>query len=272
MSAPPYMRFYWGDYHHGTRRLRTAAQHGAYLLLIGELWDAGGKLDADEQNLASLALCTPDEWAQMRDLILPFFHIARGKLTHKRVSAELEQYASTVEKRKLAGKRGGLSSDGKDKGISQANAKQMPSKSTHNQNQNQNQNQIEEEDDDSACAPDWNLRLEEAKAVGADGIDLTSPSLHSYRDLRALCEPAKGEACSWDDVIEAVRVRAHKAAQQGPKLRSWTWITDQALSFRDRRLAGLRDVSAVATGPPPSGFMAQLEADRAEARRRVLNG
>ena len=72
MSAPPYMKLFWGDYHKATRHLRRD-QHGAYFLLIGEAWRLGGSLPDDDDLLAAWALCTPEEWAPMKPIIMAFF-------------------------------------------------------------------------------------------------------------------------------------------------------------------------------------------------------
>lgn len=124
MSAPPYMKLYWGDYFRDTRRLVGAREHGAYLLLLGEMWTQGGSLPVDDEILARLALCSHDEWAQIAPAVLSFFKTSRGKLTQKRLTAELSKYDDTIRKRKEAGKRGGLASHGKDSGNGPANAKQ----------------------------------------------------------------------------------------------------------------------------------------------------
>lgn len=125
MSGPPYMKMFWGDYRSDTPHLRKASEHGAYLLLIGALWSAGGKLSADDSTLASIACCTPKEWAALRPLIIPFFKLSRGRLTHKRVTAELEKYRDKIGKLKTAGKAGSQARAGKHRGNSAANAKQM---------------------------------------------------------------------------------------------------------------------------------------------------
>lgn len=129
MSAPPYMRLYWGDYSRKTRHLKRAAEHGAYLMLIGALWDGGGKLPADDDTLASHAMLTPKEWASMKAKIMPFFKVSRGFLTQARVTEELAKYRDTSGKRKQAGKAGGRASRGKDGGNGEANALQMPTQS-----------------------------------------------------------------------------------------------------------------------------------------------
>lgn len=129
MSAPPYMRLYWGDYSRKTRHLKTAADHGAYLLLIGALWDNGGKLPADDETLAAHALCTPEQWAEMKPRLLPFFDVRRGKISQARVTEELDRYKTTSGKRKVAGKTGGEARAEKQRGNRQAIATRLPPKS-----------------------------------------------------------------------------------------------------------------------------------------------
>lgn len=129
------MKFFWGDYFRDTRRLNRL-EHSAYLLLLGEMWVQGGKLPMDDAILARCAVCTPEEWAEVKPTVLGFFKIARGTLTQKRVTEEMAKYGDTVRKRKLAGKAGGKAggksgsnvTDGKDEGNPQANAKQNPTK------------------------------------------------------------------------------------------------------------------------------------------------
>lgn len=126
------MKLFWGDYHKATRHL-TRDQHGAYFLLIGEAWRLGGALPDNDAVLAAWALCTPTEWGLMKPTIMAFFVLRRRKWTHDRVRAELAVYETISRQRKQAGKRGGSVKHGKNKGNSQANAKQA----RHNQNQNQ---------------------------------------------------------------------------------------------------------------------------------------
>lgn len=121
------MKLFWGDYHKATRHL-TRDQHGAYFLLIGEAWRMGGCLPNDDELLALWALCTTDEWFDMKGTILSFFTFRRGKWVHDRVRDELAKYESTSRKRKLAGKTGGSASAGKDTANPQAIAKQLPTK------------------------------------------------------------------------------------------------------------------------------------------------
>ncbi len=106
MSAPPYMKLYVADYLGDTHHL-SVVEHGAYLLLLMAMWRAGGSLPSADANLAKLARCTPDQWAEIRDGVLAFFRRRGGRITHKRIAAEMAKYESTSGKRSVAGKRGG---------------------------------------------------------------------------------------------------------------------------------------------------------------------
>lgn len=102
--SPLFMPLWVKDYLAGTRHLRSAAQHGAYLLLILGLWEAGGRLAADDATLAGHACCTAEEWAVLKPSVLPFFRVSRGRLTHKRVSAELAKACGKLAVASKAGK------------------------------------------------------------------------------------------------------------------------------------------------------------------------
>jgi uncharacterized protein YdaU (DUF1376 family) len=121
------MKLYWGDYFRDTRRLNRL-HHSAYLLILGEMWIQGGNLPADDAELASIALCTPDEWDEIKGVVMAFFKVSRGKITQKRLSAEMAKYNDTKRKRKLAGQKGGSVSYGKGEGNRQAIAKQLATK------------------------------------------------------------------------------------------------------------------------------------------------
>jgi uncharacterized protein YdaU (DUF1376 family) len=105
------MRLYWGDYHRDTGHLNRG-EHGAYLMLLSAMWARDGKLPNDDAALAKFALCTAAEWAEIKPTILAFFKVSRGKLTHKRIAAELAKYENTLCKRKEAGRKGGKASHG----------------------------------------------------------------------------------------------------------------------------------------------------------------
>ena len=103
MSAPPFMPLYIGEYFADTRHL-TRGEHGAYFLLLTSMWRAGGKLPSDDIRLARLALCTPDEWAEIKSTLMEFFTVSGAHITQKRLSIELGKYDRRVEGAKKAGK------------------------------------------------------------------------------------------------------------------------------------------------------------------------
>lgn len=169
MSAPPYMRLYWGDYSRKTRHLKKAAEHGAYLLLIGALWDAGGKLPADDASLAGHALLTPKEWAAMRPKIMAFFRVVRGQITQKRVTEELANYRATSSARKKAGKRGSQVTNGKHTASGAAIADHLPT-----QSESTSEGRLE-----GSKKPSNTTRRErpEARADGASGLRVVEGGL-----------------------------------------------------------------------------------------------
>lgn len=103
MSAPPYMPMYVADYHADTTHLGRG-EHGAYLLLLMAMWRAGGRLPSDDARLARLAMCTPDEWTEIRPTIMEFFKRRGGHITHKRISLEMAKYENRIVRSKRGGK------------------------------------------------------------------------------------------------------------------------------------------------------------------------
>jgi uncharacterized protein YdaU (DUF1376 family) len=95
--SPPWMPLYIADYRLDTARL-SAAEHGAYLLLIMEYW-AAGSLPADDRQLARIAAMTDREWKAARPAVQRFFY---DGWKHKRIDAELSKAASTISKRRAA--------------------------------------------------------------------------------------------------------------------------------------------------------------------------
>lgn len=85
-------------------------------------------------------------------------------------------------------------------------------------------------------AIDWRARVDEATEAGGDALDRTSTGLMHAKDLRALCEPASGEPCQWDEVLDAIRMCAARAKTRGKPIRSWSWVREDALALRDKRL------------------------------------
>jgi uncharacterized protein YdaU (DUF1376 family) len=94
----------------------TAAEHGAYLLLIMKYWREDG-LPADEALIRRYAKLSVEQWAESRDVLAALFE---DGWRHKRIDAELQKASEIIEKRKAAGKSTQF------KGKSAASAEQMP--------------------------------------------------------------------------------------------------------------------------------------------------
>jgi uncharacterized protein YdaU (DUF1376 family) len=109
MSARPktrWMPMYWASYWTDTGHL-TAAQHGAYLNLIGRYWMAGEPLPDNNAALARLACMTVAEWRTNRTVIEAFFEVANGVWRHTRIDKELEHANRILQAKQDAGKLGG---------------------------------------------------------------------------------------------------------------------------------------------------------------------
>ncbi len=76
----------------------TAAEHGAYMLLIMTYWRDGG-LPADERHIARIARMSKDEWAESRDMLASYF---KEGWRHTRIDEELAKADEIIEKRRNA--------------------------------------------------------------------------------------------------------------------------------------------------------------------------
>ena len=90
MAAPPWMPLYVADYLADTRHL-SAAEHGAYLLLLMHQWQHGGIPD-DPRKLARIACCLPHQFAKIWPQLRSFFGSQDGGLlVNKRLLAEMRK-------------------------------------------------------------------------------------------------------------------------------------------------------------------------------------
>jgi len=117
MSSPAWMPLDIDAYLSDTLHL-SAAEHGAYMLLIMRYWKDGG-LPADERMIARFARLSTEQWADSRDVLAAFFEPG---WKHKRIDAELAKAAEIIGKRKSAAMQ--------KHSKSSAHAEQVQSKST----------------------------------------------------------------------------------------------------------------------------------------------
>lgn len=103
MAALPYIQLYVADYLADTAHL-TAAQNGAYLLLIFNYWQRGKPLDNRNDRLANVARMSNEEWQQNKEIIAEFFEVDGDTWHHARIDADLEDVLAKSTKSSAAGK------------------------------------------------------------------------------------------------------------------------------------------------------------------------
>jgi uncharacterized protein YdaU (DUF1376 family) len=129
-NADAWMPLWIGDYLADTMHL-TAAQHGAYLLLLMAHWRRRDGLPNDPDFLRQTARCTEAEWNEnpnkaglsIAQAMLTFFEVRDGKLIHKRLLAERVKADTRYAKLSAAGRKGGKA------GLSNAQARLKQSQS-----------------------------------------------------------------------------------------------------------------------------------------------
>jgi uncharacterized protein YdaU (DUF1376 family) len=114
MSERPFMQLYVSDFV-GDTLLLSAEQIGVYLLLLIALWNAGGELPDDDTKLSRVSRLTVHRWREVWIELAPFFEVKNGRITHGRLTKELQKSAGKSAARATAGKRGGEAKALKDK-------------------------------------------------------------------------------------------------------------------------------------------------------------
>lgn len=188
MSNRAWMPLHIDDYIRDTDHL-SAAEHGAYLLLIMKYWRDGGLPD-DEALIRRYAKLTREQWAESRDVLSALFE---DGWKHKRIDAELQKAAEIVEKRKAAGKATQFT------GKSSANAEhlpehvpeQVPSKSTAPLTFNQEDTVANATD--AGASTDWRDQLWRAGLHSL--IRQTGATERAARQLLGKWSKAAGDDC-----------------------------------------------------------------------------
>lgn len=103
MKVDIFMPWFFGDYIKDTADL-TAEEHGAYMLLLGHMWNRGGRLPADPERLSRLAAVTAKRWAGVWATIGRFFDEDGGEITQRRLAAELSKALDLRAEASRAGK------------------------------------------------------------------------------------------------------------------------------------------------------------------------
>lgn len=80
-----FMPMYWNDYDVDTAHLETAAEHGAYLLLIAHYWRRGQPIPDSDNLLSRLTKQSMENWLEMKPTICGFFDYQDGFWRHEGV-------------------------------------------------------------------------------------------------------------------------------------------------------------------------------------------
>lgn len=116
-----WMPLYVADYLADTTHL-SAAEHGAYLLLIMAYWQSGAALPDEDAKLARIARMTPKEWRAARPTVAEFFTVGDGVWRHGRIDGELAKAERITDQKRAAGRasaerRGQREGNGRSTGV-----------------------------------------------------------------------------------------------------------------------------------------------------------
>jgi uncharacterized protein YdaU (DUF1376 family) len=248
------MPLYIADYRLDTARL-SAAEHGAYLLLIMEYW-ASGSLPDDDRQLARIACMTDREWKAAKPIVRGFF---QDGWKHHRIDAELAKAEDKHKRRAAAGSAGGNAKAAKAKPPS--NASSNATASVHSNALPSSPDLGSSGDDASAPKAILDRMTEELAQAGGKALNWTVAGLF------VLSVPIgwKQQGCDWQlDVLPTI---AAVSARAGPSsIASWSYFTRAVTEARDRRTKPLPEIE-VRHDNPGSSKPAMLDAaDRLIAR------
>jgi uncharacterized protein YdaU (DUF1376 family) len=170
MAELPCMPLWWDAYLSDTTHL-TCTEHGAYLLILGAMWRAGGDLPDDDLMLMRVTHLTRGQWRRMRPRLWGFMHpIPGGRFTQDKL---LETFNAVRRQRKSQ-------SDNakarwlKKKGLADAAAssRHMPS----NTNQNHIESYLLVQSSTQGKKNGSAEKQEEGEAVQSEAIATTPPT------------------------------------------------------------------------------------------------
>lgn len=235
MSNRAWMPLSIDDYMADTGHL-TAAEHGAYLLLIMRYWKDGG-LPSDERMIQRYSRLDASQWAESRDVLAAFFD---DGWRHKRIDAEMAKADDIIEKRRSAanGRHG--------KSKQPASAVQVHSTSTDTGALPRTNNQTDASQAqhlvDAAGKVDFNVL--ESQLRQAAGLERDpSPGLMVFAPILGLLQSGHDLELDILPTIRAVALRSKRPA------RTWDYFTEAIRESAAQR----RNVEARGHSPPPSG-------------------
>lgn len=108
-GKPPYFPFYVKDFAADDKvESMSTEQVGAYTLLLCKAWtqEPAGSVPDDDTVLAKWARLSLARWAKVKSGVMSAFHLASGRWHQKRMAAEFDKLASSLEKASERGTKG----------------------------------------------------------------------------------------------------------------------------------------------------------------------
>jgi uncharacterized protein YdaU (DUF1376 family) len=212
MSERPFMQLYVSDFVGDTMHLSTE-QIGAYMLLLMAMWNAGGKLPADDQKLARVVRMSVKKWKAISADLMSFFDEDGESICHHRLTKELQKSESKSQSRASAGAKGGAAKALKDKDAGVANASRLPQHLPDTRNHIAASQQR---------APDLVDRLAEAAGIRGN----LPPGLAFPGEIIGLMQAGFDLDA---DILPAIRARPNS------KVRSWAYFVPQIREAAERK-------------------------------------
>jgi uncharacterized protein YdaU (DUF1376 family) len=110
MKPDRFMPWYVSKYLGDTLDLSTV-EHGAYLLLLGAMWMADGRIPNEPERLAAITKMRIQDWNKIGQNLISRFCIIEGAnpgfVTQKRLLAELAKAKELIEKNRINGIKSG---------------------------------------------------------------------------------------------------------------------------------------------------------------------
>ncbi len=239
----PYMPLYVADYLADTSHL-TAAEHGAYLMLIMHYWRQGS-LPTEDCILQRISRMTSREWARSRLTLAGFFS---ADWKHARIESEIAKAELKSARRAQSGKRGGDSKALKTQSRDIANAIVLPDQTPSKTLPSSSESDIREDKPSLRSG---------SSTVGPNGHRVDPPRPNGEPNLFVLVEPCRAKLVARQESDQAVLDRVTDvwnqwaAAHGSPQVR---YLTGQRAAHCRRRLTDLK----LDDGEPPEAAFGRL--------------
>ena len=240
MSERPFMQLYVSDFVGDTLQLSTE-QIGAYMLLLMAMWNAGGRLPADDQKLARVVRMSVKKWRSISADLMAFFDGDNAHIWHNRLTKELQKSEGKSQSRAAAGAKGGTAKALKDKAHTVAKATEMPQHLPEAINQIAASQQPREDDlvDRLAAAAGIKGNLPPGLAFAGEIIGLMQAGFDLEADILPVIKAKPNpRARTWGYFVPQIRDAAERkasaAAIKAPERKAVDWQRRVAAFFQDQ--------------------------------------